>query len=164
MDFIRGIEPKQSLNIGFAPKIKNWMSHSGEFSYDDFFEVWQWALARRKFTVFPYLISLNGRKWVNGKTIDVSDFNNELLWRSIETKDIAAVKALLTVSGLFRKEILTLEFGTSELEEEFVERGDIKRPMRATNFGTFLNLATAIYPNKEIEILLLNYFKYESKL
>jgi len=107
------------------------------------------------------LVSLNGHKWVNGETIDVSDSNTELLWRSVEAKDIAAVKALLTVPGLFREEILTLEPGTSELRE----RGDTKSPMRATNFGTFLNLATTAYPNKEIENLLRNYFNDEfSKL
>ncbi len=161
MDFVRGIEPKQSLGIGLGPKIKTQMSRSSEFSYDDFYDVWQWALAKWKFEVFPYLVSLNGHKWVNGETIDVGDSNNELLWRSVEAKNIAAVKALLTVPGLFRKEILTLEPGTSELEGEFVERGDTKSPMRATNFGAFLNLATTAYPNKEVENLLINYFNDE---
>jgi hypothetical protein len=164
MDFVRGIEPKQALGIGLGPKIKTWMSRSDEFSYEDYVEVWEWALSKWKFMVFPYLVSLNGQKWVNGEIIDVSASNNELLWRSVEAKDIAAVKALLTVPGLFRKEILTLEVGTSELKGEYSSRGTDMRPMRATNFGAFLNLATTAYPNKEIENLLLNYFKNESKL
>jgi len=162
MDFVRGIDPKQSLGIGLGPKIKAWMSRSAEeFNYDDYVEVWQWALEKKKNIVFPYIVRMKGTKWVNGEIIDPSDYNNELLWRSIEYKNIAAVKSLLAVPGLFRKEILTLEPGTSELEGEFVERGDTKSPMRATNFGAFLNLASVVYENKEIENLLLNYFNDE---
>jgi hypothetical protein len=161
VDFVRGIEPKQALGIGFGPKIKTWMSRSEEFDYNDFFDVWQWALAKWKFIVFPYLVSLNGQKWVNGEKIDVSDSNNELLWRSVEAKNIAAVKALLTVPGLFNEEILTMDQGTSELKNEFIYRGHTKSPARATNFGTFVNLAIEHYPNKEIENLLLNYYRNE---
>jgi len=161
MDFVRGVDPKQSLNIGLGKEIRAQMSRSGEFNYDDFYEVWQWALEKHKFHVFPYLVQMNGRKWVNGEKIDISDSNNELLWRSLEAKNIAAVKALLSVPGLFRKEILTLEPGTSELEGEYSYRGEHKSPMRATNFGAFLNLSTTAYPHKEIENLLLNYFQDE---
>jgi hypothetical protein len=161
MDFVRGVDPKQSLGIGLGKEIKTQMSRSTEFSYDDFFEVWQWALEKHKFHVFPYLIQMNGKKWVNGEKIEISDANNELLWRSIEAKNIAAVKAILTIPGLFRKETLVLEPGTAELEGEYTYRGEDKFPMRATNLGSFLNLSITSCPNKEIENLLRNYYDDE---
>jgi hypothetical protein len=153
----------QSLGIGLGQKIKKMIARNDEYDYEDFYRVWEWALDKNKNFVFPYIVSMNGKKWVDGTTIDVSDGNNELLWISIMGSDkieggnIHAVKALLTVPGLFRKEILTLEQGTTELEGEFVERGDTKRPMRATNFGVFVNNAK----DKEMEDLLLNYYNNE---
>lgn len=161
MNFVRGVEPKQSLGIGLGKEIRDQMNRSAEFNYDNFSEVWQWALEKHKFHVFPYLVQMNGKNWVNGEKIKISDANNELLWRSIEAKNIAAVKAILGIPGLFRKETLVLEPGTTELEGEYTYRGDEKRPMRATNLGSFLTLSTTSSPNKEIENLLRNYFNDE---
>lgn len=167
MTFVRGLEPKQSLGIGLAPKIKAQISRSEEFDYEDFWDVWKWALEKKK-NIFSWLISFNGKNWVNGEKIDVSDYNNELLWSSVNAGNPQAVKALLTIPGLFREEIFTLEPGTSELKGEFVERGDTQTPARATNFGAFLNLASReIFenrPNKEVETMLKEYYsKYSSK-
>ena len=158
--FQRDMDPMQSLGIGLGKKIKAMMTKSGEFDEDDYndhYRVWEWALEKKKNFVFPYLVAMNGKKWVDGATIDVSDGNNELLWISIDAGNMQAIKAILSITGLFRKEILTLEVGTSELEGEFTMRGDSKRPMRATNFGVFLNNAK----DKEMEDLLLNYYHNE---
>jgi len=161
MDFVRGVDPKQSLGIGLGRKIKAQMSRTEEFNYEDYFEVWQWALEKKKNFVFPYIVQMNGKKWVDGTTIDISDANNELLWRAIESKNIEAVKAVLKIPRLFRKETLVLEPGTAELEGEYTYRGEKKRPMRATNLGSFLNLSITSCPNKEIETLLRNYYNDE---
>lgn len=167
MTFVRGLEPKQSLGIGLAPKIKAQMSRSEEWDYEDFYDVWKWALEKKK-NIFFWLISFNGKNWVNGEKIDLSDYNNELLWSSVTEGNIEAVKALLTIPGLFREEIFTLDPGTSELKGEFVERGDTQVPARATNFGAFLNLSSQYmhenHPNKEVEMMLKEYYsKYSSK-
>jgi hypothetical protein len=162
MNFIRGIDPKIALNLGIFKKIPLMMENS-EYDYQDFREVWQWALKKHKFSLFSYLVSFHGKNWINGELIDLANYNNDLLWLSIEAKNIAAVKSLLNYPNLFPKEIFTLEQGTSELEGEFVERGDTKTPARATNFGTHLNLAIQHYPNSEIEEMLRSYYSKYSK-
>ena len=160
MNFVRGADPKQALGIGLGPKIKNWMSHSRDFSYDDIFEVWTWALRRKKDIVFPYLVGLNGKKWVNGEKIDFSD--PDFLWDSVSEGNVAAVKALLTIPNLFPEEVFILDQGASELKGQYVERGDEKRPMRATNFGAYVNLASRYMhenrPNPEVKQLLMDYY------
>jgi len=158
MSFIRGIDPKQALGVGLAQKLPSRMKNT-EYDYENYVDVWIWALERKNRSIFfPYIVGMNARKWVNGEKIDVSDWNNELLWRSIEAKNIEAVKSLLKVPDLFGKETFTLEQGTSELEGEFSWRGDTKRPMRGTNFGVFVNLAIEHYQNEEIKNLLIDYY------
>jgi len=159
MSFVRGIDPKQALGIGLGKKLRSRVMNNPEYDYNDYVEVWRWALQRKTRSIFfPYIVGMNGKEWVDGTTIDVSDWNNELLWASIMEENIEAVKALLVVPNLFRKETFTLKLGTSELEDEFTMRGKEKRPMRATNFGAFLNLAGNAFPNEEIKNLLLDYY------
>jgi hypothetical protein len=158
MSFTRGLDPKQALRIGLDKKLRSMMRNT-EYDYEKISDVWEWALERKNRSIFfPYIVGMNGKKWVNGKKIDASDWNNELLWRSIEAKNIEAVKSLLKVPDLFRKETFKLDQGTSELEGEFSWRGDTKSPMRGTNFGVFINLAVEHYPDPEIHALLLDYY------
>lgn len=164
MSFVRGIDPKQALGIGLGKRLRTRMMNNPEYDYNDYVEVWRWALQRKARSIFfPYIVGMNGKKWVDGTTIDVSDWNNELLWISLVEENIEAVKALLAVPNLFRKETLTLELGTSELEGEFTMRGEEKRPMRGTNFGAFLNLVVNSYPNEELKNLLLDYYNKNSR-
>lgn len=160
MSFVRGIDPKQSLGVGMGQKIQKWMEKSATFSYEEFYHVWKWALANKKDIVFPYLASLNGKSWVNGEIIDLTD--PDYLWESIYEGNVAAVKAVLTIPKIFEDEVFILEQGTSELKDQYVERGDSKIPMRATNFGTYLNLANVSMhgnkPNPEIKKLLMEYY------
>jgi len=158
MSFTRGIDPKHALGIGLDRKLRSLMRNT-EYVYENYVDVWIWALERKNRSIFfQYIVGMNGKNWVNGEKIDVSNWNNELLWRSLEKNNIEAVKALLRVPDLFRKEIFTLERGTTELEGEFSWRGDTKRPMRGTNFGVFVNLAVEHYPDPEIHDLLLDYY------
>jgi hypothetical protein len=158
MDFTRGMDPKQSLGIGLDTKLKSLMKDT-QYDYLAIEDVWRWALERKsRYIFFDYVVGLNGKKWANGSVIDVSAWNNELIWHSIAAQNIAAVKALLKIPSLFRKEAFKLDQGTSELEGEFVIRGESKRPMRATNFGVFLNLASKTYPNDEIRDMLMEYY------
>ena len=110
--------------------------------------------------LFPSHDSLNGKKWVNGEKIDFSD--PDYLWDSVSEGNVAAVKALLTIPNLFPEETFILDHGTSELKGQYVERGDEKRPMRATNFGAYINLASRYMhenrPNPEVKQLLLDYY------
>ena len=88
MSFIRGIDPKQALGVGLAQKLPFRMKNT-EYDYENYVDVWIWALERKNRSIFfPYIVGMNARKWVNGEKIDVSDWNNELLWRSIEAKNI----------------------------------------------------------------------------
>jgi hypothetical protein len=164
MSFVRGLDPKQSLGIGLAPKIKAQMSRS-EYDYEDFYEVWKWAMEKKK-NIFSYLIGFNGKNWVNGEKVDLSD--SDFLWESVSEGNVAAVKALLTIPNLFPEEAFTLDQGTSELKDQYVERGHTKSPMRATNFGAYVNLASNYmhenHPNEEVEKMLKEYyFKYSNK-
>ncbi|HPI82905.1 MAG TPA: hypothetical protein PK122_06785, partial [Candidatus Paceibacterota bacterium] len=95
-----------------------------------------------------------------GEKIDFSD--PDFLWDSVSEGNVAAVKALLTIPNLFPEEVFILDRGTSELKGQYVERGDEKRPMRATNFGAYVNLASRYMhenrPNPEVKQLLLEYY------
>jgi hypothetical protein len=160
------MDPKQALGIGLGPKIKTMMeAEDSVFDYENFYQVWEWALKKKKDFVFPYIVGMNGKKWVNGDIIDASDNNNELLWISIQDGNMQAVKAVLTIPNLFREEILKLDQGTSELKGEFSTRNisvhdsDGKRAMRATNFGVFVSNAK----NKETKNMLMKYYKKEIK-
>lgn len=165
MNFQRDMDVKQSLGIGLGQKIKTMIAENDEFDYEDYYRVWEWALEKKKNFVFPYIIGMNGKKWVDGTIIDAADNNNELLWISIQAGNIQAVKAVLTIPKLFREEILTLDIGTSELKGEFSVRGvcvrggvEEKRHMRATNLGTFIHNAK----KKEMVELLMNYWIKET--
>jgi hypothetical protein len=158
MNFIRNIDPKQALGVGLAQKLPSKMRNTA-YDYNNYVEVWRWALEKKDRAIFLYYLSgMQGKKWINGDTVDLSDWNNELLWLSLESRNIEAVKAILQHTKLFRKETMTLELGTSELEGEFSWRGDTKSPMRGTNFGVFVNLAVKHYPDPEIHALLLDYY------
>ena len=159
MKFIRNADPKVSLGIGLGKEIENMMSKQSMYNFDNYYDVWAWALENEKNDVFSYIVNMNGKIWINGDKIDVSDFNNELLKQSIIFHNIVAVKCLLSIPNLFSKEVFTLEQGTSKLKNQFVYRGHTKISMRATNFGVFINLVVEHYPNKEIERLLLKYYK-----
>ena len=164
LNFVRGLEPKQSLGIGLAPKIKVQMSRS-EYEYENFYEVWKWALAKKK-NIFSYLVKFNGENWVNGERVDLSD--PDFLWESVSEGNVEAVKALLTIPNLFPEEAFILDQGTSELKDQYVERGHTKMPMRATNFGSYVNLASRYMhennPNKEVEAMLMDYYSKYSKI
>ena len=160
MHFQRGLDPKQSLGIGLGPKIKNWMSHNSEYDYEIFWDVWNWSIRRKK-NIFSYLLSLHGKNWVNGEKIDFTD--PDYLWESVSEGNADAVRALLNIPDIFEEETLNLDLGTSELKGQFIKRGDTERPMRATNFGAYLHLAShSMYenhPNEEVKNLLLEYYK-----
>lgn len=163
MNFTRGVDPKISLSLGIFEKLPKMMENSG-YDYEDFLEVWEWALEKKKNFLFSYLASFQDKKWINGELVNLSNYNNELLWCSIESKNEEAVKILLNKPNLFKKESFTLELGSSEIEWEFIERGDTKTNLKETNFGVYLNLSITHHPNKKIETMLREYYsKYSQK-
>ena len=68
----------------------------------------------------------------------------------------------VTIPNLFPKEAFNLDQGTSEIKWQYVERGDTKSSMRATNFGAYVNLASRYMhenrPNPEVKQLLMDYY------
>ena len=163
MIFIRGLDPKFTLDIGIIEKLPSMMRNTN-YDYHHFNDVWYWALTKKKDFLFSYLISFHGKKWLDGGLVDFSIYNNDLLWSSIEEKNVEAVKCLLIYPDLFRKEAFTMDLGVSDLTGEFIERGDTKMPAKATNFGNFLNLSIQFQPNKEIEMMLRMYYsKYSNQ-
>ena len=129
MRFERNRDIKEAIGIGLAKKLPLWMKNSG-YSYKSYFEVWQWALNKCKISeradlVFNWIVGRHKTSWY-GPIVDVSGFNNELLWLSIESGNKSAIRALFRVSGLFKKDVtLTLDIGTSEIPGEYyVDEGN----------------------------------------
>ena len=126
MNFERGIDPKIAMGTGIGEKIKNLMSEQELYNFNMFHDVWMWALKENQSMVFSYLIKFHNKKW-NDTIVNVANDNNELLWTSIALKNKVAVKCLLSIPNLFSKETFTLKQGTSELEGQFVYRGNTKK-------------------------------------
>ena len=159
--FERNKNTKSALQIGLAKKLPELMKDSG-WDYNDYYDVWRWAIAEEQNYVFPYIVSLRGTKWINGETIMVGmGDNNGLLWESVSSNWYPAVKALLEVPGLFSEEVLTMRYGTSQLKETFM-RGDSVRHYRGTNFAQYLSLAMKLAKgNFEIQDALKEYYEKE---
>jgi hypothetical protein len=151
MNFQRGIDPKQALNVGWSKKLPQLMKNSG-YDYKNYWDVWEWALKNKKDWVFPYIVSLKGKPWYGGEIVDLSNWNNEMLWTAIEEGRIEAIKALMIAPDLFREETLTEEEGTSTLNGEYVYRGESKFSARATNLGVFIGFAEKNVP-EAVDIL-----------
>lgn len=113
-------------------------------------------MENEKMIVVDYAISLHGELYYDDFFF-LSNNNNEFLWEAISEGCLYAVEKILKTPKLFRKETLTLDLWNSELEGEYIMRGERKFPMRATNFGTFVNLAKNKLYN-EIEEALLKYY------
>lgn len=160
MNFERNRDPKQVLNVGIAQKLPIWMKDSG-YSHEDYYDVWRWAMEEGKDFIFPYIVERRGKKW-NTETIRIGmEDNNSLLWESVSTNCLAAVKAILEVPDLFSEEVLTMEYGTSRLKETYM-RGDTKTHFRGTNFAQYLSLAmTQAKGDFRLQDALKNYYEDE---
>ena len=158
--FEKNKDTKTALGIGIVKKLPEWMEDSG-WDYKDYYDVWRWAMAEDKDFIFPYIVSLRGKKW-HGETITIGmDDNNSLLWESVAGNSLPAVNAILEIPGLFSKEVLKMEYGTSPLEETFM-RGDSKRHFRATNLGQYLALAmTQANGDFKLQDALKEYYEKE---
>ena len=161
MNFERGIDIKKVLNIGVLEKLPKWMEESG-FNYENYYDVWRWGRQEEKSFVFTLIVGMRGKKWYDGETVIVGmDDNNALLWESVSENCFPAVKAILEVPGLFSKEVLKMDYGTSSLKETFM-REDLERNYRATNFGQFLYVAMTKAEGKfELQDALRDYYKKE---
>ena len=146
MNFERNRDIKESLELGLSKDIPKWIGDNAEYNYTDYIDVWKWTLDRkwrkieRQKAIFDLIVNRRNKRWYND-IVDLSACNNELLWLSIDKNNEYAVRALLCVSGLFRKELLTLDMGTSILEGEFISRGGTEFPLRGTNLGTHIWMA-----------------------
>lgn len=107
VQFERGIQPKVSLNIGMLPKLRQLLEEYKDLSecdINDVNEIWKFLLLIEENNFFSWLVSFHKKKWINGKIIDISENNNDLLWESIEKENVRAVKSILTIPNLFKKE------------------------------------------------------------
>lgn len=164
MTFERGRDVKTALDIGIAKKLPIWMKDS-EYNYEDYWEVWNWALTEKdKGFIFPYIIERREDGWITGGDIIVGmEDNNALLWESVAMNCLPAVKACLKVEGLFANEIFSLDLQATILKESFL-RGDRRVHYRGTSFGAFVELAMKqAKGNFEIQDALMDYYKKYSK-
>jgi len=161
--FERNRDVKQTLNLGISRKLPIWMEDSG-YNYEDYFHVWQWALAEKKDIIFPYIVEKRGTKWYNGEKVKVGmEDNNTLLWEAVSSNYLPAVKACLEVEGLFSDEVFTLKLEAAILKETF-QRGDQRVHYRATSFGSFVQVAmTQAKGHFELQDALMNYYRKYSK-
>lgn len=141
ISFERGRNPKETLEIGLAQKIPEWMEKNnkdGYYTHKNFMDVWNWALEFEEYDiVFPYMVSLNGEDWY-GVRVEMDAFANELLWESVAKNNLKAVKAILTIPDLFPEEAMTRDFGTTEIKEINPDTGN---PYRTALFGNIIELA-----------------------
>jgi len=163
MTFERGRNIKTALEMGIAKKLPIWMEDSG-YNYEDYWEVWHWALEKKKDIIFPYIIERRETKWINGEKIIVGmGDNNALLWEAVSENYLPAVKACLEVEGLFADEVFTLSLQAGILKETF-KRGDQRVHYRATSFGAFVQLAmTQAKGNFELQDALMSYYRKYAK-
>ena len=161
--FKRGRDIKTALDLGIIQKLPGWMKDSG-YNYEDYWEVWNWALEEGKNIIFPYIIEKRGTKWLDGEEIIVGmEDNNSLLWEAVSKNNLAAVKACLEVEGLFVEEVFTLSLQAGTLKETF-KRGDQRVHYRATSFGAFVQLAMKqANGDFRLQDALMNYYRKYSK-
>jgi hypothetical protein len=158
MRFERGRDIKEVLNIGIMEQLPEWMKDSG-LDYTNYYEVWIWAIREEKSFIFPLVVQMRGKKWFEETIVIGMADNNALLWESVSQNCFPAVEAIMKIEGLFSKEVLNMQYGTSALNETFM-RGDSKRNYRATNLGQFVNLAMLNAKGDfELQDVLTNYYK-----
>ncbi len=158
MNFERGQDIKNILNLGIIKNLPEWMEDS-VFDHELYYDVWRWAMEKNKDIIFPYLVDKNGTKWYEEEIHFGMNDNNGLLWESVYGNYLPAVKAVLKVPHLFDPEVFNLKIGTSLLSESFM-RGDKKIYYGATNFGAYVQLAmTKAKGNFEIQDALMTYYK-----
>jgi hypothetical protein len=166
MVFVRNKDIKEVLQLGIAKDIPKWMNNNQwGYSHKDYIEVWKWAMEHRfhkkerRKLIFDFIVGRNKTRWYD-QIIDVSGYNNELLWLSIDNQEETAVRALLSISGLFEKETLNLKNGVSKLNGQFTERGDKKLQLMGTNLGAHIFLAEQ-NGCLNIKEMLINYYNNE---
>jgi len=159
--FERGRNPKETLDIGLAQKIPEWMAKDPfgfEYNHKKYMDVWNWALRSSNYDiVFKYIADRNGEKWYS-ETIDISNYANELLWESVAHNNLAAVQAILTIPNLFPEEAISREFGTTLIKEINPATG---RQYRTALFGNIIELART-RGHKGLIDPLVNYYHEES--
>jgi hypothetical protein len=161
--FERNRDVKMALDLGIAEKLPEWMEDS-HWGYDDYFDVWRWAIEEKKDFIFPYIVERRGQKWINGEVITVGmEDNNSLLWESVSSNYLPAVQAILEIPDLFCDETFNMKVGASPINEYFY-RGETKTSYRATNFGAFVQVAmTNGKGHWELKDALTDYYKKHKK-
>lgn len=139
-NFERNRDVKDVLDLGIRKNLPVWMKDSF-YDYDDYFDVWKWAIEEEKDIMFPYIVEKKGKKWWGKDTIIIGmEDNNSLLWESVSSMCYPAVRSILKIPNLFSEEVLTMELGAIPLNETFMRR-DTRINYRATNLGAFAQLA-----------------------